>query len=66
LHLIPRTLAGRERLKRIFYGRLEPLGPEAHDGMALFEPLVPIAADRSVREFKILYAAASGEPPTPS
>lgn len=56
LGVIPKTLAGREWLKRLFYGELAPLGPE-----------VPVEGDRAplaaippgpVRSFKVLYALA--------
>lgn len=55
LHLIPDTLGSRARLKRIFYGKMEPLpaelarSPKPHD-------LVPIVDDGSSAAFTIVYA----------
>lgn len=59
LHLVPKTLRGRELLKRIFYGRLEPLGPEVHDSMAPLYPLVSIDHNVANTQFKIVYAVAT-------
>jgi SAM-dependent methyltransferase len=56
LHLIPRTLAGRERLKRLFYGPLQPLAAELSDGQIRTAPLVPIKSGEPVPHFKVLYA----------
>jgi SAM-dependent methyltransferase len=56
LHLIPRTLAGRERLKRLFYGPLQPLAAELTDGGVRPAPLVPIKSGEPVPHFKVLYA----------
>lgn len=58
LDLVPKTLGGRERLKRLFYGSLTPLRPEVEDGMADLYPLVPIPAESPNSQYKILYAAA--------
>ena len=55
LNLVPKTLGGRERLKRLFYGTLTPLQPEVEDGMAELYPLVPIANYLPNTEFKIIY-----------
>lgn len=61
LRLFPRSLGGRETLKRLFYGRLTPLGPEVGEAGEI-EPLVPLGADRSAPDFKILYAAGTVPP----
>ncbi len=58
LNLVPKTLGGRELLKRIFYGTLAPLQPEVEDGMADLYPLVPIHSDSPNSQFKIVYAVA--------
>ena len=58
LNLVPRTLKGRERLKRLAYGRLHPLMPEVEEGAAPSEPLVPISASEDDSSFKVLYAVA--------
>jgi len=59
LDLVPKTLGGRERLKRVFYGSLTPLRPEVEDGMADVYPLVPIPGESPNSQYKILYAVAS-------
>lgn len=55
LHLIPRTMKGKELLKRMFYGKLESLrGVE--EGMAPLEPLQPLPLDRVNGLYKVVYA----------
>jgi len=56
LHLVPRTMKGREVLKRLFFGRLTPIPPEVTEGMADLEPLVPIPTDTVNSSYKVLYA----------
>lgn len=56
LDLMPKTLEGRERFKRIFYGDLEPMPAEIRDGMAELSPLVPVDPDGENGEYKIIYA----------
>jgi len=58
LHLVPSTLTGRERLKRLFYGPLRPLPPEVTEDLAAHYPLVPISGDFPNYDYKIIYAAA--------
>lgn len=58
LDLVPNTLGGRERLKRLFYGSLTPLKPEVEDGMVELYPLVPIPSESPNSRYKILYAVA--------
>lgn len=58
LNLMPKTLKGRARLKRIFYGRLTPLPSEITDGMAKYIPPITIAHDSSNFEYKVIYAIA--------
>ena len=57
-NLVPKTLGGREHLKRLFYGSLTPLKPEVEDGMADLYPLNPIASECPNSQYKILYAVA--------
>ena len=33
-HLIPKTMKGKEKLKRLFFGKLHPLPPEISEEMA--------------------------------
>jgi SAM-dependent methyltransferase len=56
LHLIPPTMKGKERLKRLIFGRLSPLPHELDDGMAPPSPLVPLGTDAPTSTFKVLYA----------
>lgn len=53
LGLVPKTLAGRRYLKRVVYGRLEPLGDLAAESG---EELVPVDANVPTGAFKNLYA----------
>lgn len=58
LHLIPKTMHGKEWLKRLFYGRLAPIPRELAPGAAPIEPLVPIESAGDLTKFKMIYAAA--------
>jgi SAM-dependent methyltransferase len=54
LGLVPRTLAGRARLKRLIYGRLTKLPPELPEGFAAVAPRVAVGPG-PVRDFKVIY-----------
>lgn len=56
LHFIPKTMKGKEALKKLFFGRLTPIPPEVTDGMAELSPLVPINGNCVISEYKVLYA----------
>lgn len=56
LHLIPRTMKGKELLKRLFFGTLIPLPPEISDGMAEYIPPSPFPNDQPVSHFKVIFA----------
>jgi ubiquinone/menaquinone biosynthesis C-methylase UbiE len=56
LHLIPKTMKGKEALKRLFFGRLTLLPPEVTEGMASLYPLVPITGNSVIPDYKVLYA----------
>lgn len=56
LDLMPKTLEGRARFKRIFYGSLKPLPHEVTEDMADLMPVVQVPGDKSTDEFKIIYA----------
>jgi SAM-dependent methyltransferase len=58
LHLIPRTMKGKEFLKRIFFGRLTPIPRELSPGVAPIELLVPIEEVRDLTQYKMIYAVA--------
>jgi SAM-dependent methyltransferase len=55
LHVIPRTMKGKEALKRVFLGPLVPLPAEVHEAMAAYCAPVPLARARSAA-FKVLFA----------
>lgn len=57
LHLVPTTLRGRARLKRLIYGKLDVVPAELGQGFAQEAPRQPVATG-PVREFKILYVTA--------
>ncbi len=58
LNVVPKTLGGREFLKRLFYGSLSPLKAEIEEGMAEVYPSTPIAGDSPNSHYKIVYAVA--------
>jgi ubiquinone/menaquinone biosynthesis C-methylase UbiE len=59
LRLIPRTMRGKQWLKRMFYGRLDTLQREVTQRMALLEPLTGLAPHDDSEQFKVLYAVAT-------
>lgn len=56
LGVIPKTMKGKELLKRVFFGRLAPVPPELINGADTSETPVPADGDVSVCDFKVLYA----------
>jgi len=58
LHLIPKTMKGKEFLKRIFFGKLVPLPHEITEGMAEYIPPTSIPHDSPNFEYKVIYAVA--------
>ncbi len=56
LHLIPKTMKGKELLKRVFHGKLFPLPPEINDDLAAYNPPVSIAHDLPSTHYKVLFA----------
>jgi ubiquinone/menaquinone biosynthesis C-methylase UbiE len=59
LHLIPKTMKGKQLLKRIFFGRLVPLPHEVKEGMATYIEPAPVPADNIVPNYKVLYVVAN-------
>jgi ubiquinone/menaquinone biosynthesis C-methylase UbiE len=55
LHLVPKTMRGKEMLKRLFYGRLERLPPElaTFEGVERPERLTDLSG---ARRYKVIYA----------
>ena len=58
LHLIPKTMKGKEFLKRVFYGRLAQLKGEIEEGISEYFPPVPIPCDAPNFEYKVIYVVA--------
>jgi len=56
LNIFPKTMKGKELLKRIFYGKLLPLPPELSDRMVEYRPPVSIPYDSSSFGYKVLFA----------
>ncbi len=63
LRVIPKTMRGKEFLKRLFYGQLVELTEEIEEGMAPAQPLIPLSPNGPMPEFKILYALARPRSP---
>jgi len=57
LHLIPRTLRGRARLKRLISSRLTPVPPELSSDLAHEAPRTPVPPG-PVSGYKVLYVSA--------
>lgn len=56
LHLVPKTMGGKEFLKRIFFGSLIPLPPELGPDMPDYEPPAPVPGDAPCPQFRVIYA----------
>jgi SAM-dependent methyltransferase len=56
LHLIPKTMKGKEKLKRLFMGKLRPLPPEVTEGMSAYTSPVSIPSDLPVTQYKVIFA----------
>jgi len=54
--LMPKTMKGKELLKRIFFGKLIPLTAELENGMVEYALPVPIPHDSPTAQHKVLYA----------
>lgn len=59
LNLIPKTMEGKERFKRLFYGALEPLPAELGEGEGEADALTPVTDDAPVTGHKVLYAVGT-------
>lgn len=57
LHVIPRTLRGRARIKRLLFGKLRTVPREIPHDFAAREPLTPLGADPA-RDHKVIYIVA--------
>lgn len=59
LHIIPKTMKGKELLKRVFFGRLAPLPAEVSEGMADYIPPSPVQLNTPDLHNKVIYAVAT-------
>jgi SAM-dependent methyltransferase len=59
LHLIPKTMKGKEWLKRLFYGRLEPIPAELTDDLSPPAPLDRIAPSATTANYRFYYTVAT-------
>lgn len=58
MNLMPRTLKGRERLKRMIYGELLPIPPDIGTDRSSYTAPQPIAADRPDGQYRVLFAVS--------
>jgi SAM-dependent methyltransferase len=58
MNLMPRTLKGREQLKRLIYGTLTPIPPEIDVGRFTYTAPQPIAGNRPNSQYRVLLAVA--------
>jgi ubiquinone/menaquinone biosynthesis C-methylase UbiE len=59
LHIIPKTMKGKELLKRVFFGRLVPLPAEVREDMTDYTPPSLVRLDTPDMHHKVIYAAAT-------
>lgn len=55
-HLIPKTMKGKELLKRLFFGKLRPIPSELYDGLAAYYPPASIPFSIPVHNYKVIFA----------
>jgi ubiquinone/menaquinone biosynthesis C-methylase UbiE len=58
MNLMPKTLKGRERLKRLIYGELKPIPAELEENGFSYEKPKPIASERPDWQYRVLFAVA--------
>jgi len=58
LNLMPKTLEGRARIKKWFYGGLTPLPCKLENSISNPVPVVPIKGDTITEDYKIIYCIA--------
>lgn len=58
-HLIPKTMGGKKLLKRLVFGRLEPMPAELTGDMISYAPPQPLAPGRPDTAHKVIYCAAT-------
>ena len=58
VNLIPKTMKGKEILKRIFFGELRGIPKSVCDGMADIEPLRSVEIGNAQLDYKMIYCVA--------
>jgi hypothetical protein len=53
---IPKTMKGKQMLKRVFFGELNPFPAELSPGMGAFVKPAPLPAGARSEAFKVLFA----------
>lgn len=56
LNLIPKTMRGKEMIKRLLYGKLSPVPSELTEGLGEFYPPIPVDGRMAVPDYKVIYA----------
>jgi len=59
LHLIPKTMKGKEIFKRLFFGKLLTLPAEIEDGEFEYSPPEAISSDSPSSLYKVLFSVAN-------
>lgn len=59
LRLIPKTMKGKQWLKRLFYGRLTPIPKQLSESQELVDALAEISRDSDTSVFRMLYCVAT-------
>jgi SAM-dependent methyltransferase len=62
LHMIPRTMKGKEWLKRLAFGRLEPFPREVSETTGTYNRPAPVVDIDAIGAFKVLYAVGRKQP----
>lgn len=62
LHLMPKTMKGKEMLKRVAFGRLSAFPAEVSAATGTFREPVPLRSPEEVSNFKVIYAVARKKP----
>jgi ubiquinone/menaquinone biosynthesis C-methylase UbiE len=58
LRLIPKTMKGKEFIKKVFYGKLKPLKGEIGEEGCKYSPPTSLPLDVPNHEYKVIYAVA--------
>ena len=58
-HFMPKTMKGKEKFKKIFFGKLVTLPEELKQGITEYLPLVEISNEHPNSQYKVLFLEAS-------